>query len=308
MSSPHDIGTTPTLAARDLSLGYGHARTAVVGDVTVEIPTGEITVIVGANACGKSTLLRGLARLLAPQSGTVLLDGHDIGTLPPRQVARSIGILPQSPTAPEGITVGDLVARGRFPHQGWFRRRTREDDRAVADALDAARVAELAERPVDSLSGGQRQRVWLAMALAQETEILLLDEPTTYLDIAHQVELLELVCRLNETRGTTVVMVLHDLNQAACYADRLIAMRDGAIVASGLPEEVVDEQMVREVFGLECRVLPDPVAGTPVVIPLGRRRHRPRAPRPQLPDTAPARPAGGEDPRAEAATTQEVRA
>lgn len=259
-----------TLAAEGLSLGYG--RESIIRALDVRIPPGRITVIVGANASGKSTLLRGMARLLTPHSGRVLLDGRDVRTLSPRAVARSVGILPQSPVAPEGITVGDLVARGRFPHQGWFRRRTEADDRAVTTALEAAAATGLVDRRVDALSGGQRQRVWLAMVLAQETDILLLDEPTTYLDIAHQVELLELVADLNERRGCTVVMVLHDLNQAARYADHLIAMRDGAIVTEGPPELVVDERMVRDVFGLDCRVMPDPVSGTPVVVPLGRRR------------------------------------
>ncbi|HEU0257231.1 MAG TPA: ABC transporter ATP-binding protein [Microbacteriaceae bacterium] len=259
-----------TLEARQVRLGYGGEP--IIDGLDLAVIPGAITAIVGANASGKSTLLRGLDRLLTPQGGTVLLDGANIAGLPPRRVARRVAILPQAPTAPDGITVGDLVARGRFPHQGWFRRRSADDERAVAAALAATTTQDLAWRPMDALSGGQRQRVWLAMALAQETDILLLDEPTTYLDIAHQVELLDLVATLNEERGCTVVMVLHDLNQAARYADHLVAMRGGQIVAAGPPGEIVTEQMVRRVFGMECRVLRDPVEGTPVIIPAGRRR------------------------------------
>lgn len=260
---------TPTrLAARDLSLGY--ADRAVVHDLDLRIPDGRVTVIVGANACGKSTLLRGLARLLRPQSGAVLLDGEAIHRRPTRQVARVLGLLPQDPVAPEGVTVVDLVGRGRHPHHGTFRRWTRADDEAVAEALTLTDTVGLADRVVDELSGGQRQRVWIAMALAQGTDLLLLDEPTTYLDVAHQVEMLDLLAELNARRGTTIVMVLHDLNLSARYADHLVALRGGRVVAEGSPREVVTEDIVREVFGLDNRVIDDPVSHTPLVVPVGR--------------------------------------
>ena len=265
-----------TLAAERLTLGYGDRK--VVHDLTVTIPTGRVTVVVGANACGKSTLLRGLARLLAPSDGAVLLDGKDITSLATRDVARVLGLLPQSPIAPEGITVADLVGRGRYPHQGWFRQWTPDDDAAVADALAQTGVLDLAGRSVDELSGGQRQRVWIAMALAQRTDLLLLDEPTTFLDVAHQVEVLDLLADLNRDLGRTIVMVLHDLNLAARYADHLVAMKDGRIVAEGAPADVVTEETVAEVFGLASRVVPDPVSGTPMVVPIGR--HRAGAPDP----------------------------
>ena len=251
-----------------LTLTYGQ-RTVIEG-LTAEIPPGKITMIVGANACGKSTLLRGLSRLLKPAAGTVTLDGTDIHTRPARQLARSLGLLPQHPTAPDGITVRDLVGRGRYPHQGFFRSWSADDQRAVQAALTATETLELADRNVDELSGGQRQRVWIAMALAQETDALLLDEPTTYLDLAHQVEVLDLITDLNRQRGTTVVIVLHDLNLAARYADHVIAMKSGRIVAEGAAREVVTEAMVKDVFGLDCRVAPDPVSGAPLIIPLGR--------------------------------------
>ncbi len=265
-----------TLAAERLTLGYGDRK--VVRDLTVTVPTGRVTVVVGANACGKSTLLRGLARLLAPSDGAVLLDGKDITSLATRDVARVLGLLPQSPIAPEGITVADLVGRGRYPHQGWFRQWTPDDDAAVADALAQTGVLDLAGRSVDELSGGQRQRVWIAMALAQRTDLLLLDEPTTFLDVAHQVEVLDLLADLNRDLGRTIVMVLHDLNLAARYADHLVAMKDGRIVAEGAPADVVTEETVAEVFGLASRVVPDPVSGTPMVVPIGR--HRAGAPDP----------------------------
>ncbi|WP_442864202.1 ABC transporter ATP-binding protein [Arthrobacter sp. ATA002] len=249
-------------------LAYGE-RTVVDG-LSVTLPAGRITMIVGANACGKSTLLRGLARLLRPAGGTVLLGGRDIHSRPAREVARTLGLLPQTPTAPEGITVADLVGRGRYPHQGWFRQWTPADDAAVAAALEATGTLDLAERNVDELSGGQRQRVWIAMALAQDTDILLLDEPTTFLDVTHQIEVLDLITDLNRRSGTTVAIVLHDLNLAARYADHLIAVKAGTIAAQGAPADVVTEELVRDVFGLESRVISDPVAGTPMVVPVGR--------------------------------------
>ncbi|MEW2546920.1 ABC transporter ATP-binding protein [Streptomyces sp. NPDC047002] len=257
-----------TLAARGLRLGYD-GRTVVAG-VSADLPTGAMTMVVGANACGKSTLLRGLARLLAPAGGSVLLDGADIRSVPTKEVAARLGILPQTPVAPDGIRVADLVGRGRYPHQGWFRRWTPADDEAVAEALSATDTLGLADRPVDELSGGQRQRVWIAVALAQRTGVLLLDEPTTYLDLPHQVEVLDLLTDLNRARGTTVVTVLHDLNLACRYGDHLIAMKEGTVVAEGRPAEVVTEECVRTVFGMECRVVADEVSGTPLVLPVGR--------------------------------------
>jgi iron complex transport system ATP-binding protein len=260
------------LNAKDLTLKYD--QRCVVDGLTAEIPEGKVTMIVGANACGKSTLLRGLSRLLKPAAGAVTLDGKDIHSRPARELARTLGLLPQHPTAPDGITVRDLVGRGRYPHQGFFRSWREGDmsphDLAVQRALEATDTLALAGRNVDELSGGQRQRVWIAMALAQETDVLLLDEPTTYLDLAHQVEVLDLVTDLNRQRGTTVAIVLHDLNLAARYADNVIAMKNGAVVAVGSPLEVVTESLVRDVFGLESRVIPDPVSGTPLVIPIGR--------------------------------------
>ncbi|GCD43690.1 ABC transporter [Streptomyces paromomycinus] len=253
------------LTARDLTLAY-EDRTVVDG-LDLDIPHGAVTVVVGPNACGKSTLLRALGRLLKPRRGAVLLDGTDLARLPTRMIARSVGLLPQSPVAPEAITVADLVSRGRQPHQHWWQQWSEADERAVAEAMDRTDVTQLADRAVDELSGGQRQRVWIAMALAQETDLLLLDEPTTYLDIAHQVEVLDLIRQLNHDRGRTVVAVLHDLNQAARYADHLVAMKQGRVVAQGRPTAVVTAHLVRDVFGLESVVVPDPVTGSPLVVP-----------------------------------------
>jgi len=225
---------------------------------------------VGANACGKSTLLRSMSRLLSPRAGQVLLDGRAVHRMPAKELARTLGLLPQSPIAPEGITVADLVGRGRHPHQGIFSRWSREDDAAVAAALEATQTTALAERPVDELSGGQRQRVWIAMALAQQTDLLLLDEPTTFLDVSHQIEVLDLLTDLNRARGTTIVMVLHDLNMAARYADHLVALTDGRVHAAGTPGDVLTEANVQAVFGLECRVIADPTSGAPLMLPIGR--------------------------------------
>jgi len=275
--TPNDIprsATTPSrLYARDLRLGYGSH--SVVHDLDVVIPDGRITGIVGANACGKSTLLRGLARLLKPTAGTVILDGTDIHRRPTGEVARTLGLLPQQPVVPSGVTVTDLVGRGRYPHQSGFRRWSPEDDAIVAEALDLTGTIDLADRLVDELSGGQRQRVWIAMALAQHTDLLLLDEPTTYLDLAHQIDVLDLLAELNASRGTTIVMVLHELNLAARYADHLIAMRGGQIRAEGTPDEVITEDIIRDVFGLASRVVLDPVTATPMVLPLSTRRKEP---------------------------------
>ncbi|MET1008011.1 MAG: ABC transporter ATP-binding protein [Propionibacteriaceae bacterium] len=260
--------TRHSLQAVNLSLGYGDLQ--IVQDLTVDIPVGKVTVIIGANGCGKSTLLRGLARLLSPTAGKVLLDGQSVHAMPSKEVAKLMGLLPQAPIAPEGITVADLVGRGRYPHQGWFRQWTAEDDRAVAEALAATDTLELAGRPIEEMSGGQRQRVWIAMALAQETDLLLLDEPTTYLDLSHQVEVLDLLTDLNRRRGTTVVIVMHDLNLACRYADHLIAMSDGRIAQQGPPSEVITPSTMREVFSMKATIINDPVSHTPTVIPIGR--------------------------------------
>ena len=252
----------------------GYDRRVVSEGLSVSIPDASFTVIVGPNACGKSTLLRALCRLLRPGSGHVILDGADIGAYKTKEVARRVGLLPQTSISPDGITVADLVARGRYPHQGFLRQWTEADEHAVARAMDQTAVTDLSGRLVDELSGGQRQRVWVAMALAQHADILLLDEPTTFLDIAHQIELLELFTDLHHV-GHTLVAVLHDLNHAARYGTHLIAMKDGNVVAVGPPEEVVTAELVEEVFGLRCLVVPDPAVGTPQVVPLGRERARP---------------------------------
>jgi iron complex transport system ATP-binding protein len=257
-----------TLAADALTLAYGD-RTIVEG-LDLVVPSGQITAIVGANGCGKSTLLRALARIVAPKSGQVLLDGTSLRELPTKEIARTLGLLPQSPTAPEGIAVSDLVGRGRHPHQKFLARWSEGDYESVARALASTGTTELADRPVDELSGGQRQRAWIAMALAQETDVLLLDEPTTYLDVAHQIEVLDLLADLNQERGTTILMVLHDMNLAARYADHVFAMREGRIVASGPPAEVMTSELIRTVFDLDCTVIPDPVSGAPLVLPRGR--------------------------------------
>ncbi|OYN98208.1 ABC transporter ATP-binding protein [Enemella evansiae] len=260
---------TNRLLTSTVDLGYDGRP--ISHGLTVEVPDNAFTAIIGPNACGKSTLLRALSRLLRPTAGEVVLDGRDIHTLPAKEVARRLALLPQTSIAPDGITVADLVGRGRYPHQSFLKQWSEADEAAVAAALAATGIEELANRLLDELSGGQRQRVWIAMTLAQDTELLLLDEPTTYLDIAHQIELLELFRTLNREHGRTLVAVLHDLNQAFRYADHVIAMRDGAVVAEGAPSEIVDAELVRRVFGLASRVVPDPVTGTPLVVPeLGR--------------------------------------
>ena len=261
------------LQADGVRLGYGER--IIVDGLDLGIEAGTVTAIIGPNGCGKSTLLRALGRLLKPSGGQVLLDGKRIDRMPTREVAKVLGILPQAPVAPEGLTVGDLVARGRHPHQTWYRQWSGDDEAAVAAALAMTGLSDLADRPVDELSGGQRQRAWISMALAQGTDLLLLDEPTTFLDLAHQVEVLELVRRLHGEAGRTIVMVLHDLNLAARYADRLVAMRDGRIVAAGPPHEVLTEELLLAVFDLEAKVIPDPVAGTPLVVPVGTRQVAP---------------------------------
>ncbi|WP_137133062.1 ABC transporter ATP-binding protein [Rhizobium sp. FY34] len=257
------------LHAERVTLKYD-ART-ISTELSVSIPDGAFTVIVGPNACGKSTLLRALSRLLIPSAGQVILDGRSIADMPVKEVARRLGLLPQSSIAPDGITVADLVARGRYPHQSFLRQWSMADEEAVLAAMEATRLTELSGRLVDELSGGQRQRVWIAMVLAQQTPILLLDEPTTFLDIAHQIELMDLLADLN-ARGRTIVAVLHDLNPACRYASHLIAMKDGIIIAEGNPSAIVTEELVAEVFGLHSIIIPDPVSGTPLIVPKGRGR------------------------------------
>ena len=253
------------LCIRELNVGYGGSL--VLKQINLQIPAGAITAVVGANASGKSTLLRALARTLRPQSGGVYLDGVDLASLPARSLAQRISLLPQAPRAPEGISVGDLVRRGRYPHQRFLRQYTSADERAVQGALELADLVELSERPIDQLSGGQRQRAWLAMVLAQDAATMLLDEPTTYLDISHQVEMLELLTELNARDGRTVVMVLHDLNQACRYATNLVGMANGRIVATGTPTSVVTEDLISKAFGLEALILEDPLTRTPLCVP-----------------------------------------
>ncbi|WP_404289815.1 ABC transporter ATP-binding protein [Glutamicibacter arilaitensis] len=259
--------STSRLSGQDLTLGY--EQRTISQELNVVIPDGSFTVIIGPNACGKSTLLRALSRLLKPMTGQVVLDGKPIHKLPAKEVAKRLGLLPQTSIAPDGITVADLVARGRYPHQKLLAQWSAADESAVLEALRATNTANLSRRLVDELSGGQRQRIWVAMVLAQQTPLLLLDEPTTYLDISHQIEIMELCRQLNRGNGHTVVAVLHDLNHACRYANHLIAMKDGAIVATGAPSEIVTEELIQEVFGLRCRIIDDPVSRTPLVIPVG---------------------------------------
>ncbi|PYE12090.1 iron complex transport system ATP-binding protein [Williamsia limnetica] len=257
------------LQAENVTIGYD--KRVISESLSVDIPDGAFTVIVGPNACGKSTLLRALSRLLAPSAGSVLLDGKAISSYPAKEVARRLGLLPQSSIAPDGIRVADLVARGRYPHQKLIRQWSKDDESAVVEAMDSTGVTELSGRLVDELSGGQRQRVWVAMVLAQQTPLMLLDEPTTFLDIAYQIDLLELCSELNKTKGRTLVAVLHDLNHACRYADHIIAMKDGEIVAEGRPSEIITAELVHDVFGLPCRIIDDPESHTPLVIPLVRK-------------------------------------
>jgi iron complex transport system ATP-binding protein len=262
------------LNASHLTLAY--ENTCIIEGMSLSIPDGQITALVGPNGCGKSTLLRGISRLLKPKHGRVLLDGQDIWKLPTKELAKQLGILPQGPVAPEGLTVHELVAQGRFPHQSWLQQWSPEDEHITREALAITGVTAFADRPVDTLSGGQRQRAWIAMTLAQDSDLILLDEPTTFLDLAYQIEVLDLLHTLNVERGKTVIMVLHDLNHACRYADFLIAVRDGQIAAQGIPEEVVTEAMVREVFGIDCRIIADPVTHTPLVVPISKVETRKR--------------------------------
>ena len=260
-----------TLQTKNLHSGYN--QKPILKDVNVSIPEGKISIIIGSNGCGKSTLLKTMARLLKPTQGDVFLDGKSVYSIPSKQLARTVGLLPQSPIVPEGITVADLVGRGRFPHQTMFSSWSKKDYEAVSTALEMMNIMEFAESHIDELSGGQRQRVWIAMALAQQTEILFLDEPTTYLDITYQVEILDLLKDLNEKYGTTIVMVLHDINLSARYADYLFAVKDGQLLAEGAPNDIITNELIKETFNLECQVINDPISNTPLILPISRHHH-----------------------------------
>ncbi|WP_096190179.1 ABC transporter ATP-binding protein [Evansella halocellulosilytica] len=258
------------LQAKDLTFSY--EEHPILNDLSIDIPEGQITVFIGGNGCGKSTLLRTMARLLRPIKGAVLLKGEEIFRLKTKEVARKMSILPQGPIAPEGLTVEQLVRQGRYPHQTWLKQWSLEDETMVAKALAATNMSGLANQSVDSLSGGQRQRAWIAMTLAQGASTLLLDEPTTYLDMTHQIDVLDLLYDLNKTEGRTIVIVLHDVNLASRYAHHLVAIQDQTVYAKGKPEDIMDEELIQRVFGLNCRIVEDPLFGTPMVIPHGKGR------------------------------------
>ncbi|MGD6875218.1 ABC transporter ATP-binding protein [Bacillus infantis] len=260
----------PTHDFRAEGVTAGYDQKTILHDISISIPSSQISIIIGANGCGKSTLLKTMARLIKPESGQVTLGGKPIHKIPPKQLARVLGLLPQTPIVPEGITVADLVGRGRFPHQSFLKGWTKKDYEAIAEAMELMKITEFADRHIDELSGGQRQRVWIAMALAQQTDILFLDEPTTYLDITYQVEILDLLTDLNRKHGTTIVMVLHDINLSARYADHIFALDKGKLVAEGAPSEVITSKLIEDIFGLHCTVVEDPVAGCPSVVPIGR--------------------------------------
>lgn len=257
-----------SLKVENVEIGYG--RKKIIKGVSLEIPPNKITVIIGSNACGKSTLLKALARLIRPMSGQITLDGRCLETLSPKPLAQVLGFLPQSPIVPDGVAVSDLVGRGRFPHQSFVKGWSRRDHDVVRESLETMGIADLANRSIDELSGGQRQRVWIAMALAQETDILLLDEPTTYLDITYQMEILDLLTDLNKKLGKTIVMVLHDISLSSRYADHIFAISDGRLIRSGAPRDVINENLIKSVFGLDSVVIDDPVSGGPFVVPRGR--------------------------------------
>lgn len=259
---------THVIQAEQVVAGYDHKT--IIHGVDLSIPSNKISVIIGANACGKSTLLKTMSRLIKPLSGKITLDGKSIDKIPPKRLARVVGLLPQSPIVPEGITVADLVGRGRFPHQAWFSGWSTKDYEAIAEAMELMKITELANQSIDELSGGQRQRVWIAMALAQQTDFLFLDEPTTYLDITYQVEILDLLTDLNRKHGTTIVMVLHDINLSARYADHIFALRQGKLMAEGAPSTVITSTLIKDIFDLDCTVILDPVSGSPLIVPIGR--------------------------------------
>lgn len=256
------------LSAQHITSGYDNRP--IISDVNLTIPKNQISVIIGANGCGKSTLLKTFSRLVRPFDGQILLDGKAVTSLPSKKAAQIMGLLPQSPNAPEGIKVTDLVARGRFPYRQLLKNMSTEDFQAVEEAMEIMGITELADRSVDELSGGQRQRVWIALALAQQTDILLLDEPTTFLDISYQVEILDLLTDLNQKRKTTIVMVLHDINLSARYSHYLFAMQKGSLIAEGTPKEVITPGLMKEIYGLDCMVIEDPISKTPFIIPRGR--------------------------------------
>ena len=263
---------THIFQAEHVTAGYDNK--AILHDIGVTIPSNQISIIIGANGCGKSTLLKTVARLIKPTSGQVTLDGKPIQKIPPKQLARVLGLLPQSPIVPEGITVADLVGRGRFPHHTFLKGWTKKDYEAVAEAMEIMHITEFADCHIDELSGGQRQRVWIAMALAQQTDILFLDEPTTYLDITYQVEILDMLTDLNKKYGTTIVMVLHDINLSARYADHIFALHKGKLVAEGSPSEVITSSLIKDIFGLDCMVMQDPISDSPSVVPIGRHHNK----------------------------------
>ncbi|MBM7666800.1 iron complex transport system ATP-binding protein [Solibacillus kalamii] len=264
--------STHTFQTENLVAGYDNK--AILHGVSLAIPSNKISIIIGSNGCGKSTLLKTMARLIKPISGQVLLDDKSINKIPPKQLARVLGLLPQSPIVPEGITVADLVGRGRFPHQILLKGWSTEDYDAVAEAMEMMNITELADSHIDELSGGQRQRVWIAMALAQQTDILFLDEPTTYLDITYQVEILDLLTDLNRKHGTTIVMVLHDINLSARYADYIFALHKGRLVSEGTPAHVITSELIKDIFNLNCVVTQDPVSDSPSVVPIGRHHSK----------------------------------
>ncbi len=256
------------LVVENLKVGYGEK--VIIENLNLAIPSNKISVVLGANGCGKSTFLKSVSRLLKPISGNIILDDKKIDEYSSKEFAQVLGLLPQSPIVPEGITVADLVTRGRYPYRKFMKNLTKEDYRAIEEALELMGITDLADRCVEELSGGQRQRVWIALSLAQDTDILLLDEPTTFLDIAYQVDILDLLTELNQKKGTTVVMILHDVNLSARYADYIFAMNNGKLIKEGLPKEVITPALMREVYGLECIVAEDPLSGAPYVIPKSR--------------------------------------
>ncbi|WP_426449801.1 ABC transporter ATP-binding protein [Paenibacillus sp. S-38] len=256
------------IQSKDLCLCYG--ETCIFQELSVRIPKGKVTVFIGSNGCGKSTLLRSLARLLKPQKGSIVLDGNEISRMSTKEIARRMAMLPQGPAAPEGLTVLQLVKQGRYPYQNWLQQWSKEDEAMVQRALELTNMTPLAERAVDSLSGGQRQRAWIAMTLAQGTPTILLDEPTTYLDLAHQIEVLDLLYELNEQEQRTIVMVLHDINLACRYADNIVAIKDRKVWAEGRPQDIVNEKLIKDVFDLESKVIEDPLFGTPMIVPVGK--------------------------------------